>query len=108
MLQLVSGHVAFSNEFRELENTSSSVVDNKIILNSFTRTYGEDCVISILLLKYIKPKIDTQHEMYVMMINGIDQQFTNEEFKAHWLAKLIKWLPFDSNRSHTVISCFIQ
>lgn len=38
-----------------------------------------------------------------MMINGNDQQFTNEEFKTNRLAKLIKWPPVDPNINHVVI-----
>lgn len=40
-------------------------------------------VILFLLLKYTKPTIDTQHETYIMMINGSDQQLKNEEFKTY-------------------------
>lgn len=39
--------------------------------------YGENYF--ILLLKYAKSTVYTEHEMYIMVINGSDQQFKNEE-----------------------------
>lgn len=48
-------------------------------LKNLTTKYGENDF--ILLLKYAKPTIDTQHKMYIMMINGTDQQLKNEEFE---------------------------
>lgn len=52
--------------------------------------YGDNYF--ILLLKYTKPTIYTEHEMYIMVINGSDQQFKDEECETRSLAKLMKWL----------------
>lgn len=63
---------AFSNGLRELGNIA--LFENKIIFKfSFTMLYGENYF--ILLLKYTKPTIYTEHEMYIMVINDSDQQF---------------------------------